>query len=452
MASTETRLKIIFFSMDGVGHVNACIGLAQALANRCHEICFLTRKNFAGTYERFGFKELIWGIEDNTKNSNDQSKIHPLKAQQDMLDGIRKSPFLSNKSPIEKLTAFGSENDFMKKMSLEIQEEHPKIKMLIEQELPDLIIVDHFIVAPCIAYGQIPWAFLFSGNPAFFFESPDIPPVMSGYSSNDRTGWDEFREKFNNTFKFGMRSIQNSLNKNLGYPEVDENQFLFKSKYMNIYGYPEELDYTDLITLPQNFVRLDAFCRDTPETFELPAEFKEKIKSGDKLIYLSMGSMGSIDVNLMKKLVAELSQSSHKFIVSMGAAHDEYKLADNNMWGKAFLPQTKIIPLVDLVITHGGNNTVTETFSFGKPMIAMPLFADQYDNAQRIKEKGFGDRLDPYSFNDGELRTMVDRILNDKAIRDRCERASLRMSQTNSKKIACEKIEKIIQDLKNKKS
>ena len=51
------------------------------------------------------------------------------------------------------------------------------------------------------------------------------------------------------------------------------------------------------------------------------------------------------------------------------------------------------MPLVDLVITHGGNNTTTEALHFGKPMVLLPLFWDQYDNAQRLDELGFGVRL-----------------------------------------------------------
>ena len=71
------------------------------------------------------------------------------------------------------------------------------------------------------------------------------------------------------------------------------------------------------------------------------------------------------------------------------------------------------------MITHGGNNTVTEAFHHGKPMIVLPLFWDQVDNAQRIDETGFGRRLATYDFRDDELTDAIDELLADRALKRR---------------------------------
>jgi UDP:flavonoid glycosyltransferase YjiC (YdhE family) len=81
------------------------------------------------------------------------------------------------------------------------------------------------------------------------------------------------------------------------------------------------------------------------------------------------------------------------------------------MYGDEFLPQPSILPQCDLLITHGGNNTICEGFHFGLPMIGLPLFWDQYDNAQRLAETGFGARLATYDWTDEELAATIAQLL-----------------------------------------
>jgi MGT family glycosyltransferase len=186
---------------------------------------------------------------------------------------------------------------------------------------------------------------------------------------------------------------------------------------------------------------MDSSVRSTDEPYSLPEEIKNR-PPGSALIYLSLGSLGSADVDLMKRLISVLGKTKHKFIVSKGPQHDQYELAEN-MVGAEFLPQTKIIGDVDLVITHGGNNTTTESLHFGKPMILLPLFWDQYDNAQRIHELGFGQRLATYAFTDDEMNEALDSLLNDAALKDRLKKVSQAIQSRQGTKVGAEIIEQV---------
>jgi len=121
---------------------------------------------------------------------------------------------------------------------------------------------------------------------------------------------------------------------------------------------------------------------------------------------------------------------------------DQLELADN-MWGEESLPQVEVIPLVDLVITHGGNNTFTETFYFGKPALVFPLFADQGDNAQRAMEKGLGLRLHPYKSTEEEILNAIETLLQDTELQNKMLKISKRIQGSNSQARAADLIEKV---------
>jgi UDP:flavonoid glycosyltransferase YjiC (YdhE family) len=97
--------------------------------------------------------------------------------------------------------------------------------------------------------------------------------------------------------------------------------------------------------------------------------------------------------------------------------------------------------MVDAVITHAGNNTTTEALHYGKPMIALPLFWDQYDNAQRIHETGYGVRLDTYRFSQAEMDRALQRVLGDGSMRARAAAAGDRIRNSDGLRRAATLIE-----------
>jgi len=53
-------------------------------------------------------------------------------------------------------------------------------------------------------------------------------------------------------------------------------------------------------------------------------------------------------------------------------------------------PQLEILKLADAFITHGGFNSTLESIAAHVPMLVLPYFADQFDNAKMVSKEGMG--------------------------------------------------------------
>jgi UDP:flavonoid glycosyltransferase YjiC (YdhE family) len=75
-------------------------------------------------------------------------------------------------------------------------------------------------------------------------------------------------------------------------------------------------------------------------------------------------------------------------------------------------------------------------------MVVLPLFWDQYDNAQRVDELGFGRRLAPYEMSDGEFHEAVEELLADEPLRARLSIVSERLQASPGTERAADLIER----------
>jgi len=147
----------------------------------------------------------------------------------------------------------------------------------------------------------------------------NVPPAFSGYPINDgdKALWDFHAKKEKEYSKEIFQNFNLWLMENYGQ-ELKYSSIPFwlnYSPYGNVYQFPMELSYTSLRPDPPNWYRCDAFVRTEAEIFEVPVELQ---KLPGKLIYLSMGTWGCFELQLMKRLFGILAKSPHRFIVSKG--------------------------------------------------------------------------------------------------------------------------------------
>jgi MGT family glycosyltransferase len=420
---------VAFFPEGAYGPTNNCVGIGDVLRRRGHRVVFIVEESFAGTLEAKGFEERLMRLGPPPEEDEEPGQFWK--------DFIRDTAPVFRTPTIEQLGAFIAPT--FRALIDGARYVDERLTEIIEELQPDAIVEDNVVAFPALPASGRPWVRIVSCHPAEI-PDPDVPPAFSGYPAEDRTGWDEFREEVRRTHA-DMHGEFDAFCRERGAPALPELEFMYTSAHLNLYLFPDEVDYARARPLRGGpWVNLQTSVRTTDEPWTLP----EEVATGDgPLIYLSLGSLGSGDVALMQSLIDTLAGTRHRVIVSMGPQHERLQLAPN-MTGAEFLPQTSILPQVDLVITHGGNNTVTECLYFGRPMIVLPLFWDQYDNAQRIDETGFGVRLDTYGHQPEELRGAIDRLLADVAIGERLDAAAVRLQAAPGTVTAADAIERLL--------
>jgi MGT family glycosyltransferase len=416
-----------FFPEGAYGPTNNCVGIGQVLRERGHRVVFVIEESFAGNLDAQGFEERLIRL--------GPAPEEPEEPGQFWKDFIRETAPVFRKPTIEQLAEFVEPT--FRALCDGARFVDDRLTEIFDEIGPDVIVEDNVVWFPAIGASGRPWVRIVSCNPLEVKDAA-IPPVFSGYAAGTRTGWAEFRAEYLRATA-GLHTEFSAFSSERGGGELPAGDFMPESPLLNLYVYPAEIDYARDRPLGGVWHRLESCVRRSDATFEVPDSLAAR---DGALVYLSLGSLGSADVDLMRRLVDVLSRTAHRFVVSKGPQHAEYDLADN-MWGAELVPQPAVLPLVDLVITHGGNNTTTECFHFGKPMLALPLFWDQYDNGQRVDETGFGTRLATYTFADDEVPAAVERLLGDDTLHARMRAIASRLQAAPGTVTAADRIERV---------
>jgi len=409
---TRTR-TIAFFPEPGAwGPTNNCAAMAGVLRERGHRVVFVVDESFAGVLEARGFEERLFRMAPPEEGADAEDGA-------DASDGAADDPwaeFIRVTAPEFRKPTIAQIATVTKPIWQALVDgehySHERVMAIWQEVRPDVVVTDNVTGYPAVELAGAPWVRVVSCNP-LEMRDPDLPPPLSGLPAGDRSEWPAFRDEYHRVHE-ELLAGHNDFRASVGVAPCPLDEFNTASPWLNLYEYPAAADYRRARPLDSTWHRLESSVRSGEAAFDVAG----RLPGEGKVIYLSLGSLGCMDLALMQRLIDALAATEHRVIVSMGPLKDQMRLGPR-MYGDEFLPQPSILPQCDLLITHGGNNTICEGFHFGLPMIGLPLFWDQYDNAQRLDETGFGARLATYDWTDEELAATVERLLADDGLKAR---------------------------------
>ncbi|SEB14851.1 glycosyltransferase, MGT family [Pedobacter hartonius] len=135
-------------------------------------------------------------------------------------------------------------------------------------------------------------------------------------------------------------------------------------------------------------------------------------KAASPKVFVSLGTvLSGVRESFFKKLVEAFADMPLTVIAVTDPALFE-QWPDNFIVSRV-VPQLELLPKMDVVISHGGFNTINETLMNGLPMLVTPIAYDQFHNAKLVENAGCGIVLRYKRLRAEDMRNAVLSLLND---------------------------------------
>ncbi|NXE97354.1 UD11 glucuronosyltransferase, partial [Menura novaehollandiae] len=159
----------------------------------------------------------------------------------------------------------------------------------------------------------------------------------------------------------------------------------------------------------------------------LSKEFEAMVNASGEhgIVVFSLGSMVSEIPMKKAKEIAEALGTVPQTVLWRYTGKAPPNLPKNVKLIK-WLPQNDLLahPKTRAFITHGGSHGIYEGICNAVPMVLMPLFGDQMDNAKRVESRGAGLTLNILEMTSNDISTALKTVINDKKYKENIQRLS----------------------------
>ncbi len=370
-----------------LGHINAFINLARWLSDKGYEIVFIGSNEHQQIYLNEGFRFY---------------EVNPLIFMPESIEIKEKGSF---KFLLENLyrSREGRFLDYFQQVSV-------AYKRILELVRPSLVLLDNHYALKAFFYKDLNLPLVIVSTMVTPFQGTITPPFQSNYIPKDT----ELSRIYVNVLWFKSRIVRRVRKWRSGvYCLGKTDEAIIRKFFINV---PFTLDTSRchgigmlqvpiIATYPKAFdfeeykgSKLIAFFGHLPNTADreindlrLDALFRNISKA--KIIYCSLGTITYDHLKLCHRFFKRMIKVAALnpqwcFLLNVGKHYDINKLDSipENISVFSQLPQRQLLNRVDIMINHGGMNSIKECLSAQVPMIVYPLSLkwDQPGGAARV--------------------------------------------------------------------
>ncbi len=288
-----------------------------------------------------------------------------------------------------------------------------EVAAVVDRVRPDHVLVDHLAFSARLALtsGGVRHADVVLGHPSALSVGSEIygfPPAWPRRFRPDPAGLERLhalcvgvRDTFTTRWNETLHTLDPSAPASLdAFGETGDVLLL---------NYPESLHPAERTRLLPRHSFLGSAVRT-----EAPDPQVEAWLASDSapVVYVSLGSFLSVRADVLAKVTAALRGLDVRVAMASGSADVSDLGPIPGSWlVRRVLPQVTLLNRSVLSVSHGGNNSATESFTAGVPMLLLPLSTDQFAAAAAVEEAGYGEALDPNAATSADIRDAAGRLL-----------------------------------------
>jgi UDP:flavonoid glycosyltransferase YjiC (YdhE family) len=366
-------MRALFTVQPAIGHLHPLVPVARALESAGHDVAFCSSPSFRAQVERFGFDYFDAGLDWTASDRATWGSFPPMPPPPDP------------SFPEFVVTVFA---DITTRAMV------PDVLAIAQEWRPDVIVREVMEWSGCLV-GElldIPHASI-GGNAYSGVDSPEIS-YFPGNRFFAAAPYARHRNEF-------------------GLPPDAELRDPFR--HLHLCFMPQRWDRPGLAA-PANthYLRHENV---EPADATLPswaAEFDDR-----PTVYAALGTIAHAMPGIFELILEGLRDDAVNLVMAVGQDPAAFGPQPPNVHLEPWIPQTQLLPLCDVFISHGGFNSVKESLGRGVPLVVLPIMSDEPYSAERCQVLGVGRSVDASGRTADAIRDAVREVLDDPSYRER---------------------------------